>query len=327
MNSAMNETVLDHARTALKWQVVSAEKLSEQLDSNFLRAVHSVATAGKVLTTGLGKSGFIARKMAATLTSVRVPGIFLHPVEAMHGDSGIMQSDDCVVAFSKSGETAEVIQICRLAKELGATIVAITSRSNSSLAQLAHTSVHVPIEHEMDSDDLLPTTSTTCALIVADIIAVAAAMSTGDVKDHLSRSHPRGMIGTAMMRTVEEVMHTGSSLPTVKPGDMLVDALAELSAKALGIVCVVDDNGVLAGILTDGDVRRIVVDRTGSLTNVCVDDVMVRTPTTIEPSESLHTALQLMERRERQLSVLPVTVNGSCVGVLRLHDIVRLQVA
>ncbi|MDZ4746245.1 MAG: KpsF/GutQ family sugar-phosphate isomerase [bacterium] len=326
MNSELDKAILDHARQALLWQLQSGQRLAEQLDTKFLEAVHVVAAANKVLTTGLGKSGFIAKKMAATLTSVRIPGIFLHPVEAMHGDSGILQASDCLVAFSKSGETSEVVRLCHLAKDVGLNIVAITARANSSLALLADTTLYTPIERELDPDDVLPTASSTVALITADLLAVGAAMMVGDVASNLRHSHPRGMLGAALMRTVEDVMHVGASLPFVRPDSMLVDALAQLSAKALGIVCVVDEDGMLRGILTDGDVRRIVVEKSSALANLSIDDVMISDPTTIEPSATLHTALRQMERRQTQISVLPVTIEGRCVGVLRLHDIVRLQV-
>ncbi len=322
----MDNTILVHARQALQWQIRSLDKFGPQLDDNYLAAVAALATAGKVLTTGLGKSGFIARKMAATLTSVRIPGIFLHPVEAMHGDSGILNANDCLVAFSKSGETAEVVQLCNLAKDVGASIVAVTARANSSLSRIAHITLFTPLERELDPDDILPTASTTTALVAADLLAVGAAMMSGDVSGRLQHSHPRGMIGVAMMRSVEDVMHSGEGLPVVQPGAMLVEALAQLSAKALGIVCVVDEHGLLKGILTDGDVRRIVIENASSLATLRIEDVMISTPVTIEPSATLHTALQQMERREKQISVLPVTVAGRCVGVLRLHDIVRLQV-
>lgn len=326
MKSAMDNTILDHARQALQWQIQSLDRLGPQLDANYLAAVSVLASAGKVLTSGIGKSGFIARKMAATLTSVRIPGIFLHPVEAMHGDSGILQSNDCLVAFSKSGETAEVVRLCHFAKDAGASIVAITARANSSLSRIAQVTILTPLERELDPDDILPTASTTTALVVADLLAVGAAMLSGDVAERLQHSHPRGMIGAAMMRTVEDVMHAGDGLPFVRPGAMFVDALAQLSAKALGIVCVVDEHGMLHGILTDGDVRRIVVEKASALASICIDEVMITSPITIEPSATLHAALQQMERRDRQISVLPVTVAGRCVGVLRLHDIVRLQV-
>lgn len=326
MNTVMDNTILDHARRALQWQIQSLDRLTPQLDANYLAAVTMLAGAGKVLTTGIGKSGFIARKMAATLTSIRIPGIFLHPVEAMHGDSGILQSNDCLVAFSKSGETAEVVRLAHFAKDAGASIVAITVRADSALARIAQVTILTPLERELDPDDILPTASTTTALVVADLLTVGAAMMSGDVAERLQLSHPRGMIGAAMMRTVEDVMHAGDGLPAVRPGAMLVDALAQLSAMALGIVCVVDEHGLLKGILTDGDVRRIVVEKASALATIRIDDVMITAPTTIEPSASLHAALQVMERRERQIGVLPVTVEGRCVGVLRLHDIVRLQV-
>lgn len=326
-NANLDNAILEHAQQALQWQLKSVERLGPQLDGTYIAAVRTLAASGKVLTTGLGKSGFVARKMAATLTSVRIPGIFLHPVEAMHGDSGIMHATDCLVAFSKSGETAEVVQLCALAKEIGASVIAITARANSTISRLAAVTIFTPLERELDPDDILPTASTTIAMIVADLLAVGAAMMSGDVAGRLQHSHPQGMIGAAMMRTVENVMHSGEGLPLVQPGAMLVEALAQLSAKALGIVCVVDNDGVLRGILTDGDVRRIVVDNANSLATLRIDDVMIPNPTTIEPSATLHEALQQMERRQRQISVLPVTVSGRCVGVLRLHDIVRLQIA
>jgi len=294
MSSTTTNSLLDHAKQALQSQLRSIERLQGQLDDTFVAAANLIAGCDKVLTTGLGKSGFIARKMAATLTSVRITGIFLHPVEAMHGDSGILNAKDCLVAFSKSGETSEVVRLCNHAKQTGASIIAITAREDSSLSRLADVHIFTPLERELDPDNILPTASTTLALVVADLLAVGAAMLMGDVTGRLQHSHPRGMIGAAMLRSVEDVMHSGDELPFVRPDAMLVDALAQLSAKSLGIVCVVDDNGTLQGILTDGDVRRIVVHQAQKLATLRISEVMIPKPITIEPSATLQTALQQM---------------------------------
>lgn len=312
------------ARLALQRQLESLALLPGMLDDAFANAVEMLRAADHVVATGLGKSGFIAQKFAATLASVCVSSRCLHPVDALHGDAGVIRDGDVVVAISKSGETSEILRFVDVARGLGARIIAITAKPSSRLAQLADVALVAPVTHEMDAHDILPTTSTTSALVMTDLLAVGVLATDAEPLARLRRSHPDGMIGGTLLRSVADVMHAGTSMPVVDRHASLVDALAELSAKSLGIVCICD-GPVLLGILTDGDVRRLVA-REVDLRSAHVSDVMTTSPVTIGPRASLHEALQRMEHRDRQISVLPVVDGDHCVGVVRVHDIVRLQV-
>ena len=316
--------LLPHATQAIAWQRESLLLLEQHLDGGFVDAAQLLAAATKVVTTGLGKSGFIARKMAATLTSVHIPGVYLHPVDALHGDLGLLGPTDVLVAFSKSGETSEVVHIVKLVRELGMPVIAITSRQNTTMNEIASISLFAPIVHEYDEHNILPTTSTTQALILADLLSVSAAQVNGDLVERLQRTHPHGGIGSTLLRTVEQVMHAGEALPRVSLSATVADAVDELSRRALGIVCVMDDSGVLSGVLTDGDVRRLMA-TSGNPMTLLVRDVMTTKPAVVQASETLHAALQVMEHRDRQIGVVPVLHDDRCVGVVRVHDIVRAQ--
>lgn len=319
------QQIISEAKRAIASQIASLQLTSDQLDRSFDQAVELIVNASKVVTTGLGKSGFIARKMSATLSSVRIPSHYLHPVDALHGDSGILDPSDVLVAFSKSGETVEVVRLVDLARGMGIKIVVITSRRRCTLSEKAHASLFATIEREYDESDVLPTASTTTALVLADCLAVAAASSKGGVAHGLQASHPQGAIGGTFLRTVEEVMHSGERLPSVRTTASMAEALAELTAKGLGIVCILDDVDSLRGIITDGDVRRAMANG-ANVASTQITNVMTTQPRTISPSATLHEALTLMERGERQIGVLPVVSDGSCVGVVRVHDIIRASV-
>lgn len=316
--------ILNLVRQGLAWQRAAIDLLAEHVDDGFIDAARSIAGASKVVATGLGKSSFIARKMAATLTSVHIPGVFLHPVDALHGDIGMLGPSDVLVAFSKSGETPEVVNLARLVRELNMTVISITCREGTTLGSLADHVLIAPVVHELDPLNLLPTASTTQSLILADLLSVAAAHINGNVIDRLQRSHPHGGIGVALLRSVEDVMHSGDALPRIPSETSVAEAIQVLTSTALGIVCVIDTHGTLEGILTDGDVRRL-VGAQRDLSQTRVRDVMTLHPVVVQQTDSLHVALQAMEARERQISAVPVVREGKCVGVVRVHDIIRAQ--
>lgn len=321
----MPSTIQSEARRRLAVVANSIALLDSTLNESFDRAVDCLAAGATIVTTGIGKSGVVAQKLAATLNSLQVPALFVHPVEAMHGDSGVIRSGDVVVAFSKSGETPEVLKFMDMVIGRPCPVVAVTSRVGSRMEALATVCIHAPFTHELDPQDVVPTTSSTIALVIADLLAVAVAEHRGIGSDGLRASHPHGMIGATLQKHVHEVMHTGDALPTVPAGTALAQALAVMTSKSLGCACVVGSSGELVGFLTDGDVRRA-LERRVDITTANVDAIMSRTPVTIDPDATLLDALQVMERRDRQIGVLPVVGSGRCVGVIRLHDIVRLQV-
>lgn len=319
-----NEQLITEARASLAWQRQSLDLLEAELDSVFADASRVLANASKVVTTGLGKSGFIARKMAATLTSLHIPSVYLHPVDALHGDLGLLGATDVLVAFSKSGETSEVVHLTRIVRDLGMPVIAITSRRETSMQELAAYSLYAPVAHEFDAHNILPTTSTTQAMVLADLLSVAAANVHGDIVERLKRSHPQGGIGSALLRTVEDVMHGGDHLPHVSDSAHISNAVDVLTQTSLGIVCVLREDGALLGVITDGDIRRLLASTPNPM-DVPVMDVMTRNPTVVSTRDTLHAALQLMERRDRQIGAVPVVDDGRCVGVVRVHDIVRAQ--
>lgn len=283
----------------------------------------SAATA--IHPTGVGKSSFIAMKFAATLRSLRYPAQYLNPVDALHGDIGSVRHSDVVVLFSKSGETRELLRLLDVVEACGCRTVAVTARPQSTLAQRANHLLYTPVPAEMDASDVVPTTSTTIALIVADILALTMLAGEGNAVERFVTSHPHGMIGVGMSRTVADVMHGGDRIPKVWSHTTMAETLLVMSTAALGIVCIVDADERLLGIITDGDVRRLVASGV-SVLDQPVATVMTREPVVVQPDVRLHEALLRMEQRERQLSVLPVVnERGTCLGVVRLHDIVRSQ--
>lgn len=319
-----DDDILLVARASFQQQRRSLDLMEAALGRSFAVAARALAHSTFIVTTGLGKSGFVARKMAATLTSLRHRAVYLHPVDALHGDSGLIDSETVVVAFSKSGETAELLRFIDIVQNIGVRVIALTTRESSSLTQRADITLNAPIEREFDNHDIVPTASTTAAMILADALAVAAASLAGDVTDALRTSHPDGSIGLGLLRTVEEVMHAGLSAPLLRIGAFCSEAIDCLTSSSLGIVCIVDEQQHLCGILTDGDIRRLVARPDFSVQTTVVDEVMTTSPTTIHPQATVHEALRLMENRPRQISALPVVVDGKCIGVVRVHDAVSV---
>ncbi len=320
----LQQNVIESAKHRIDLQKHALDLTAAALGGTFVSAVELISQSKTVITTGLGKSGFIARKMAASLSSLRQPAVYLHPVDALHGDSGLMSETDCVVAFSKSGETPEVVRFVEHAKAFGLPIVAICSRDESTLVSLATVSVMAYIYKELDDANILPTASTTTALVLADLLTIATATHVGIGSDALRQSHPVGGIGSSLLRTVEDVMHSDAHRPSVQETASLAQALAELTAKGLGAVCILDRDEKLLGLLTDGDVRRLVT-AGRDLQNMMVADVMTREPIFIEPGCTLHEALLLMENPSKQISVLPVVRDHRCIGLVRLHDVLRMN--
>ncbi|MBU3741323.1 MAG: KpsF/GutQ family sugar-phosphate isomerase [Candidatus Kapabacteria bacterium] len=321
---AMTHDPMAAAQEALRNQIESLLRMVDMLDHRYIHAVALLHGANNVITAGLGKSGFVAQKLAATLASVCVSARWMHPVDALHGDAGVVGEGDVVVVISKSGETPEVLRFADVMRGLGCHIISITSATENALASMSDVALLAPVIREMDEHDILPTVSTTSALVMADLLAIGVLSADSDPLRRLRRSHPDGMIGGTLLRSVADVMHTGAAVPRVSEDTTMLDALVEMTSKSLGIVCVMRDDR-LVGILTDGDVRRLVT-RGADLAASTIAEHMTMSPVTVTPTASLHEALQVMERPERQIGVLPVVDNEACVGVIRLHDIVRLQV-
>jgi len=314
---------LDLARRVLQTEAAAILGLIPTLDVNFERAVDLLHDcAGRVIVTGMGKSGIIAHKLSATLSSTGTSSIFLHAAEAVHGDLGVVQPSDVVVALSYSGETDELIRLLEAIRRLGAKLIALTGNPASTLGQAADLTLSCAVAEEACPMNLAPTASTTATLALGDALAMAVSRRKGFGEEHFATLHPAGRLGRKLMR-VELLMHGGEALPQVRPETMMLDVIHEMSSKRLGMTCVLDDNGKLQGVVTDGDLRRHM--RTGSnLLDGRASDVMTRHPVTIRRTLLAVDALHLMEER-RITSVVVIDDAGRAQGVVHLHDLWRTQ--
>jgi arabinose-5-phosphate isomerase len=293
-----------------------------QLRSAFAAAVHAIRTsAGRVILTGMGKSGHIARKIAATFASTGTAAHYVHPAEASHGDLGMIQAGDVVLALSWSGETPELADIIAYTRRFGVSLIALTSRAESALGKAGDVKLILPAMPEACPNGLAPTTSTTMQLVMGDALAMAVLSAHGYDAANFRDLHPGGKLG-AMLKKAGELMHTGAELPVAPEGVSIAEAIVEMTSKRFGMTALVDHAGVLAGILTDGDLRRALqqgrIDRP-------VAEVMTRTPMVIPPDLLAQEALKLMN--DRQITTLLVVEAGRPVGVLHIHDLLRIGAA
>jgi len=280
---------------------------------------------GKVVLLGVGKSGIIAQKIAATMTSSGTASIYLHPSDALHGGLGIVTSDDVVIALSNSGETDELLQILPYMKQRQVPIIALVGRVNSTLAQRADAVLDASVDQEACPLNLAPTTSTTVALAIGDALAMTLMQAKGLTSDDFALNHPAGQLGKRLTLRVADLMHGGTENPTVSGSAPWLEVISAISKFGLGAVNVIDDAGKLAGIVTDGDLRRS-LQRANyeDLPHIKGEELMTRNPVVVTPQMLAFDALRLMEDRPSQISVLPVVDGeGVCVGLIRVHDIVR----
>lgn len=324
---AADPAVLSAIRTVMaERQGLSA--LAEALSGGvlgeaFSRAIALIrASRGRVILTGMGKSGHVARKVAATMASTGTPAVYVHPGEASHGDLGMVRPEDVVVALSWSGETTELADIVGYARRFRVALVALTSRPASTLARAADVAMVLPTAPEACPNGLAPTTSTTMQLALGDALAVALLEARGFSARDFSTFHPGGRLG-ASLRQVGEVMHAGDALPVVRLGAPVADAVAEMGAKGLGSVVVVDVDGFLMGIVTDGDLRRSMF-RAG-LAGLPVEEIMTASPLAVPPGTLLAKALEMQETS--RVTALVVTEGGRPVGLVHSHDLLRSGVA
>ncbi|MCI0508554.1 arabinose-5-phosphate isomerase [Chromohalobacter marismortui] len=320
MNTVTEQDYRASARRTLTLESHAIAALIERLDAAFDHACQLLLQCeGRVVVTGMGKSGHIARKIAATLASTGTPAFFVHPGEASHGDLGMITSRDVVLALSNSGETAEVTALLPLLKRMGTPLVSMTGRPGSSLACHAEAHLDTAVAREACPLDLAPTTSTTAALAMGDALAVALLEARGFTAEDFALSHPGGSLGRRLLLKVEDLMHHGERLPRVALGSPLRDALLEITRQGLGFTCVIDETGHLAGIYTDGDLRRT-LDRHDDLHHLRVDDVMTHGGKTIRPSLLAAEAVKIME--DNRITALAVVDDeGRPVGALHMHDL------
>jgi len=311
---------LDLARRVLRTEADAIIGLIDRLDERFAQAVLMLRECrGRVIVTGMGKSGIISRKIAATFSSIGKPAFFMHPAEAIHGDLGMLHPDDVVVALSYSGETAEVLRLIETIRRLGPQLIAVTGSPQSTLAQAADLMLDCGVAEEACPLNLVPTASTTAALALGDALAMTLLVEKGFREEDFANLHPGGKLGKKLMR-VEALMHAGALTPIVELGTPMRDVIYEMSRKQLGMTCVVDD-GQLAGIITDGDLRRRMID-TPNILDLRAADVMTSHPVTIARTVLAPQALLIMEQR-KITSIIVATDERRVEGVVHLHDLWR----
>ncbi len=310
------------ARKVLETEAAAIQALVDRLDGSFEQAVKLLtACRGRVIVTGIGKSGIICQKIAATFSSTGTPAHFLHPAEAVHGDLGIIQGDDVVVAISHSGET-EVVRIVDTIKRLGARLIAITGDCNSTLAQTADVVIENRVSDEACPLNLAPTASTIAALALGDALAMTLLVAKGFKQEDFATLHPGGKLGKKLMR-VEQLMHAGDQTPTVRLDTPMRNVADEMTRKGLGMSCVVDESNHLLGIVTDGDVRRHMLNGT-NIESRRASDIMTRRPITISRQTLATEALHILEQR-KITSIVVVDPANVVQGVVHLHDLWRTQ--
>lgn len=320
-----DDRALALARDVLDIEADAVRALRDQLDGDFVQAVALLLDCrGRVVVSGIGKSGHIARKIAATLASTGTPAFFVHPAEASHGDLGMVTSDDVFIGISYSGESEELVAILPLVKRIGAKLIAITGRAESSLGTLADVNLNAAVSKEACPLNLAPTASTTAALALGDALAVAVLDARGFGSEDFARSHPGGALGRRLLTYVRDVMRSGDDVPSVGLDATLSDALFQITAKRLGMTAVVDAAGKVVGIFTDGDLRRVLA-RDGDFRTLAITDVMTRDPRTIAPDHLAVEAVELMERH-RINQMLVVDADSALIGALNMHDLFSKKV-
>ena len=311
------------ARKVLQTEAAAILALVERLDHRFEKAVHLLLECrGRAIVTGMGKSGIISRKIAATLRSTGTPAFFLHPGEAIHGDLGALQPDDVVIALSRSGETDEILRLLETIKRLGARLIAITGDCRSTLGKAADAALDCHVSEEACPLNLVPTASTTAALALGDALAMTLLVAKGFSQQDFANLHPGGKLGKRLMR-VEQLMHGGEDTPIVGSDTPMHDVMYEMSRKALGMTCVVDGDRRLVGIITDGDLRRHMIKQPDFLSCTAAD-VMTRNPVTLRRDTLAAEALHVLEQR-KITSIVVVNDRNEVQGVVHLHDLWRTE--
>jgi len=306
-------------------EAAAVHKLADRISDDFSRACcYMLACEGRIVVTGMGKSGHICGKIAATLASTGSPAFFVHPGEASHGDLGMITEKDVVLALSNSGETSELLTIIPILKRLGAPLISLTGNPKSTLAREADVHIDVSVDQEACPLNLAPTSSTTAALAMGDALAIALLESRGFTEQDFARSHPGGSLGRRLLLHIEDVMHSGSELPIISEDASLRDALVEMTNKGLGMTAITDDQGRLAGIYTDGDLRRT-LDRDVDIHHNEISQLMTRDCITARPEMLAAEGLQIMQ--ENKINALLIVDDGEqLVGALNMHDLLRAGV-
>jgi len=318
------KSALETAKRVLRIEAEAIAGLIDHLDARFEKAVELIhGCKGRAVVTGLGKSGLIGRKVSATFSSTGTPSIFLHAADALHGDLGVLTADDVLVAISTSGETEELIELSEATKRLAVPLITLTAHPRSTLAAASGIVLDIAVKEEACSLNLAPTASTAAALAMGDALAIALLERRGFQQDDFAALHPRGRLGKKLRR-VEALMHSGEDLPRVLPTAKMPDVIYEMSRKGLGLAAVADADGKLLGIITDGDLRRMMQKRKENVLELTARDCMTPNPVTIARTELAASALRVMEEK-KITSVLVADAAGRLEGVVHVHDLWTLQ--
>jgi arabinose-5-phosphate isomerase len=316
------DSSIENGKLVVRIEAEAITALEQHIDENFSKAVEMLFNAkGRVVITGMGKSGIIARKISATMNSTGTPSLFLHPSDALHGDLGVVAPEDVVICISKSGDTEEINKLLPMLKQIGVRIIALLGNSNSILARQCDIVLDTGVKEEACPHDLAPTSSTTAALVMGDALAITLLQKRDFTKEDFAFFHPGGNLGKQLFLKVESLMVSGKDIPIVQESVSLSDAIVEISSKRLGATCVVDGNGLLLGIITDGDLRRL-LQHTTNIANLTAGQVMTKNPKTIQPSLLAARALAMMETYKITQFVV-LDANRKPVGILHLHDLVE----
>jgi arabinose-5-phosphate isomerase len=317
------DDVLGVARRVISVEEKAVGDLLARLNSSFVRAVELIyGCKGRVVVTGIGKSGIIGRKISATMASTGTPSFFLHPAEGSHGDLGMVVKGDAVMAISNSGETVEILSLLPVIKRLAIPLIALTGNPSSTLAKRSDVVLDVSVREEASSLAMAPTASTTAALAMGDALAVALLEMKGFSEEDFALLHPGGTIGKRLLLKVEDLMHVGNEIPLVTLETTMKDVILEISSKRLGITTVVDDQGHLQGVITDGDLRRILERHGRSFFELEAGQVMTKKPKTISGNALAARALQVMEKHS--ITALVVSnEEGKPTGIIHLHDLLK----
>ncbi|MCS7214803.1 MAG: KpsF/GutQ family sugar-phosphate isomerase [Thermodesulfovibrio sp.] len=317
------QNLIEVAKKVLIVEAESLQALSKRINEDFVKAVEIIHSCkGRVVVTGIGKSGLVGRKIAATLASTGTPSFFMHPAEASHGDLGMVTEDDVVIAISNSGETDEIIRLIPFLKYFNVKIIAITGNTQSTLAKQADAVLDVSVKEEACPFGFIPTASTTATLAMGDALAVALIMLNGFKKEDFAFFHPGGSLGRRMLTKVKDLMHRGDELPLCFPHTVMLDAVLEISSKRLGVVIVVDESRKIKGIITDGDVRRGVQRYGKEFFDLRASQIMTVNPKTIKEDELAAVALSVMQKYSIT-SLIVLDSDQTLKGLIHIHDILK----
>jgi arabinose-5-phosphate isomerase len=328
MGRGISTVILEEAKRVIRVEAEALTALAESLDGEFERAVNLIlATPGRVVVTGMGKSGLICQKIASTMASTGTPAFFLHPAEGSHGDLGMIMKGDVIIAVSHSGETEEVLRILPIIKRLGTRLIAVSGNRNSTLAKAGDVFLDIAVKEEACPLGLAPTASTTATLALGDALAVALLVRRGFRAEDFALFHPGGALGKKLLLRVDDLMHRGDSIPLVGGDTLMREALFEMTSKGLGIVGVTDEQGSLAGVITDGDLRRA-LEKGTDIINMAASMLMIRNPKRIAAVELAAKALQRMEQYKiTSLFVFEHECGEKPVGIIHLHDLLKAGLA